>query len=146
MATFFRSDGWVKSVLGQAIAGAQIYVCLQPADATFLPPIPLATVFSDPAGMFPITQPISTDGFGHYDFYAASGIPYTIVVVNQGKLQQLYADQIPMGATGEALIVPSDAPSTSSDTGDAGTVTWDSNFIYICIAPNTWKRVGIATW
>jgi parallel beta-helix repeat protein len=99
MATFYRTDGWVKSVLGQAIAGAQIFVCLQPVDASFLPPIPLATVFSDPAGLSPVTQPIITDGFGHYDFYAASGIPYTIVVVNQGKLQQIYADQVPMGAT-----------------------------------------------
>src|ERR1700676_677191 len=113
MATFFRSDGWVKSVLGNAIAGAQIYVCTQPADTSFLPPIPLATVFSDPAGVSPVTQPIITDGFGHYDFYAASGIPYTIVVVNQGKLQQIYTDQVPMGA--------------SLGSGGSGTVTHTGN-------------------
>jgi hypothetical protein len=97
--SLFRSDGWVKSVLGQAIAGAQIYVCTQPTDTSFLPPIPTASIFSDVNGLVPITQPIITDGFGHYDFYAASGIPYSIVVVNSGKLQQIYQDQVPMGAT-----------------------------------------------
>jgi hypothetical protein len=118
MSTFFRSDGWVKSVLGNAIAGAQIYICLQPADASFLPPIPLASVFSDPAGLSPVTQPIITDGFGHYDFYAASGIPYSVVVVNQGKLQQIYTDQVPMGAT----IGSSGGGAVSSVFGRTGDV------------------------
>ena len=99
MATLFRMDGWVKSVLGNAISGAQIYVCTQPVDASFLPPIPLASVFSDVAGASPVVQPIITDGFGFYSAYMASGTPYSIVVVNQGKLQQVYADQVPMGAT-----------------------------------------------
>ena len=99
MATFYRADGWVKSVLGQAIAGASIYICLQPTDAAYVPPVPLAAIFSDPAGLVPILQPIITDGFGHYDYYAASGVPYTEVVVNAGKIQQVYQDQIPMGAT-----------------------------------------------
>ena len=98
MATFFRSDGWVKSVLGQAIAGAQIFVCTQPADVTFVPPEPLATIYSDPAGLVPIMQPIMTDGFGHYDFYAAFGT-YTVVVVTGGKTQQVYPDQT-IGFTG----------------------------------------------
>jgi len=37
-------------------------------------------------------------------------------------------------------------PSSASDTGDAGRICWDSNYIYICIATNTWKRVAIASW
>jgi hypothetical protein len=49
-------------------------------------------------GFVPITQPIYTDGFGHYDAYAASGIPYTIVVVNNGTVQAVYPDQVPEGA------------------------------------------------
>jgi hypothetical protein len=101
MATFFRSDGWVKNVMGQAIAGASIFVCTQPVDASFLPPIPLATVFSDPAGLSPVTQPIITDGFGHYFYYALSGF-YTEVVVNQGKVQQIYPDQT-VGLPGTGL-------------------------------------------
>ena len=90
---FFRSDGWVKSALGAAVPGAQIYICApQPANVDFLPPTPLATIYSDPNGLVPITQPILTDGFGHYDFYTVPGI-YTIVVVNAGQVQQVYPDQ-----------------------------------------------------
>ena len=106
MATLFRADGWVKSVQGQAIAGAQVYICLQPADSSFLPPIPLASIFADPAGALPITQPIFTDGFGHYSYYAASGIPYTEVVVNNGNLQVSYPYQIPMGASLSPFLPP----------------------------------------
>lgn len=38
------------------------------------------------------------------------------------------------------------APSSASDTGTTGQVVWDSNYIYVCVAANTWKRVAIATW
>lgn len=37
-------------------------------------------------------------------------------------------------------------PANASATGTAGTILWDSGFIYICVAANTWKRVAIATW
>jgi hypothetical protein len=98
MATLFRADGWVKSVLGQAIAGAQIFICAQPADTAYVPPVPLAQIYSDPAGSSPITQPIISDGFGHYNWYAAAGA-YTVVIVTGGNVQVVYQDQVPMGAT-----------------------------------------------
>lgn len=37
-------------------------------------------------------------------------------------------------------------PSSASDTGTTGTVAWDSGYIYVCTATDTWKRVAIATW
>lgn len=37
-------------------------------------------------------------------------------------------------------------PSTSSSTGTPGQITWDSGWIYVCIATNTWKRANITTW
>lgn len=93
MATYFRADGWVKSVLGPAVSGAQIYVCNQPAtDLVDIPPAPLSTLYSDPLGNTPLPQPVITDGFGHYDFYTAAGT-YTVVVVNNGLIQQIYPDQ-----------------------------------------------------
>jgi hypothetical protein len=38
------------------------------------------------------------------------------------------------------------APSSASDTGTLGEIRIDANYIYICTATNTWKRVAIATW
>lgn len=37
-------------------------------------------------------------------------------------------------------------PATSSSTGVAGTFAYDSSYLYICTATNTWKRVAISTW
>jgi len=38
------------------------------------------------------------------------------------------------------------APSSAADTGTTGEIRIDANYIYICTATNTWKRVAIATW
>lgn len=38
------------------------------------------------------------------------------------------------------------APATASSTGTTGEIRIDANYIYICTATNTWKRVAIATW
>jgi cytoskeletal protein CcmA (bactofilin family) len=37
------------------------------------------------------------------------------------------------------------APSTkaANATGVAGQVSWDSNYIYVCVATNTWKRTAL---
>lgn len=37
-------------------------------------------------------------------------------------------------------------PASATAAGDVGTICWDSGFIYVCVATNTWKRVAIATW
>ncbi len=38
------------------------------------------------------------------------------------------------------------APSSSSDTGSIGDIRYTSDYIYICVATNTWKRTAITTW
>lgn len=43
-------------------------------------------------------------------------------------------------------IRTSKTPSSASDGGTQGDICWDSNYIYVCVAGNTWKRVAIATW
>ena len=115
MATnYFRADGWVKSANGQAIAGAQIYVCSpQPANVGTVPPSPLATIYSDPLGANPITQPIIADGFGHYDFYALQML-YTLVVVNTGIEQVYYPDQS-LGGVGSGGTVPTPPAGSSGN-------------------------------
>lgn len=37
-------------------------------------------------------------------------------------------------------------PANASATGLAGEIAWDANYIYVCVATDTWKRVAIATW
>jgi hypothetical protein len=43
------------------------------------------------------------------------------------------------------LVVPQ-TPASATATGSVGTICWDSSYIYVCTATNTWKRVAISTW
>ncbi len=42
--------------------------------------------------------------------------------------------------------VSNGTPASATATGTTGEIQWDSNYIYVCIATNTWKRVAISTW
>lgn len=44
------------------------------------------------------------------------------------------------------LIVSTTVPSTASSTGTAGQIAYDSGYIYVCVATDTWKRAALSTW
>ncbi len=90
-ATLFRYDGWAKDPLGRAMAGVQVYVCTQPANITN-PPSPLATIYTAATGVPATSQPVTSDGFGHFFFYALPGL-YTVVIINAGSIQEVLPDQ-----------------------------------------------------
>ena len=61
-------------------------------------------------------------------------------------------DQVPswpwlrwFGLIADRLTSPvqTDIPATSASTGVTGEIRADANFLYICIATNTWKRVAL---
>lgn len=37
-------------------------------------------------------------------------------------------------------------PASASAAGNAGDICWDANFLYVCVATNTWKRATLSTW
>lgn len=47
---------------------------------------------------------------------------------------------------GSLIVSTAQTPANASAAGTAGTVAWDADYIYVCTAANTWKRVAIATW
>jgi len=38
------------------------------------------------------------------------------------------------------------APSTSVSPGETGQIAYDNDYVYICIATNTWKRSALSSW
>jgi hypothetical protein len=50
------------------------------------------------------------------------------------------------GSSNVLRIVNSQTPASASATGAVGTIAWDSSYIYVCTATNTWKRAAISTW
>jgi len=45
-----------------------------------------------------------------------------------------------------AGAMPTGTPASAGATGIAGTMIWDANYIYVCVATNTWKRTALSSW
>ena len=48
------------------------------------------------------------------------------------------ANRIALGA--------SRTPASATASGTAGEVCWDANYVYICVAANTWRRAALSSW
>lgn len=44
------------------------------------------------------------------------------------------------------IKVSGGTPASAAAACDTGTILWDTSFLYVCIATNTWKRSAISTW
>jgi hypothetical protein len=38
------------------------------------------------------------------------------------------------------------APSLATSNGVTGHYSFDSSYLYICVATNTWKRIALSSW
>ncbi len=45
-----------------------------------------------------------------------------------------------------SIRIPQSAKISISTPGKIGTICWDSNYIYVCTATNTWKRASLSSW
>jgi hypothetical protein len=50
----------------------------------------------------------------------------------------------PTGPRGISLLPIT--PASATATGTVGDIVWDSGYIYVCVATNTWKRTALTTW
>lgn len=50
------------------------------------------------------------------------------------------------GATNSKIILTTQAPATATSAGTTGQVAFDSDYIYYCVATDTWKRSPLSTW
>jgi hypothetical protein len=47
---------------------------------------------------------------------------------------------------GNIRMASPDVPATATSTGVVGEMAWDANYIYQCVATDSWKRSAIAVW
>jgi hypothetical protein len=67
---------------------------------------------------------------------------FTPVEALAGQLQREQINR----ALAEADAVWVAAPASATAPGAAGELAYDSGFIYVCTAANTWRRVAVASW
>jgi hypothetical protein len=48
--------------------------------------------------------------------------------------------------TGQLKLSTTAPPATASAAGEAGDIQWGSDYVYVCVAANTWKRAALTTW
>jgi hypothetical protein len=87
---------------------------------------------------------------GNYDFRVEGVSDQNLLFVDAST------DRVGIGtnAPTEKLDINSDAirirteqtPASGTATGNVGDICWDSNYIYVCVATNTWKRSSLASW
>jgi hypothetical protein len=51
------------------------------------------------------------------------------------------------GVTGNTINLPNTrTPASAGAPGTKGDICWDTSYIYVCVATDTWERVAISTW
>lgn len=95
-----------------------------------------------------------TDSGGDYNSFGANTLDgvFASGIVASGAHDQVFDDGSgnmtiygSFAAPNVRITAPS-VPASAGASGSVGSIAWDSGFIYVCVASNTWKRVAIATW
>ena len=104
---------------------------------------------SVPSDTNPVFRPDNVDintGIGHAGAdqlsLIAGGVEALRLTESGGSLS--ISGSIVNAANGVSQLVA--APAAANSTGTAGQIAYDNDYFYICIATDTWERVGIASW
>lgn len=46
----------------------------------------------------------------------------------------------------ETISFLAPAPANATSPGVRGEIAWDENYLYVCVANNTWKRTALSSW
>jgi hypothetical protein len=67
--------------------------------------------------------------------------------VSIGTLSPNISDGAGLHVAGKIIrIGTSKTPASATDTGNTGEICWDANYVYVCVAANTWKRAALSSW
>lgn len=117
--------------------------------------VQLILTVSDPSAEYTITLPANvTNGMTTLENYSGNGSSGgTIVVPNGISLLHYNFTTINCGTNIE--VQPLDrprnglcvtVPASASSPGYPGQIAYDSGYVYVCVATDTWKRASLSTW
>lgn len=70
----------------------------------------------------------------------------TFVGTTESDVLTLGSDKRAMFAGDTVGIATARTPASAAAAGVQGQVCWDSGFVYVCVATNSWKRAALAAW
>lgn len=86
-----------------------------------------------------------TAGFSEKMIYIPSSSPDGIIKSKNPAKFNLSSTHTNMTIT-SSLKIPERTVTNSNDPGETGQIFYDNNYIYICVAPDTWRRVATTSW
>lgn len=102
------------------------------------------------------TLTAATTNYGFRGAIAAASGRWNVYC--DGTAQNWLRGNLGIGANSSAPTSPLDVdgdnvrirtaktPASATDTGVAGQICWDSNYVYVCVSANAWKRSALAAW
>ena len=81
--------------------------------------------------------------------YGAIGNGSNTATIGNTSVTDLYANQsgtATVHAGKFQLSALNTAPASATATGTTGEIRFDANYMYVCVATNTWKRSALTTW
>lgn len=76
------------------------------------------------------------------DYFAGTAYFGKIRIGSDVSTQGFLFSKSKLKAFGD-IIFKQKTPSSSNDTGEAGTITCDNNYLYVCTSENHWKRIAL---
>lgn len=71
----------------------------------------------------------------------------TVFIATDDTNQSTSSDYHYLSISGDTILIKTSRTITNSnDNGYKGEICYDTNYIYVCIADNTWKRCALNTW
>ena len=137
----FQTAGVTGATIGQYNTSNQdLYIQLDSADAGRRQAVHFV----------PNSETVFNEDGGDMNFRVEGDNDQNVIFVDAGN------DRLGIGTNSptQKLDINSDSirirtaktPSSASDTGTQGQIAWDSDYIYVCVATNTWKRSAISSW
>ena len=71
---------------------------------------------------------------------------------NAGKLlstdgvNSYWANSVTNLSVPGVFVLGTSTPASASAAGVAGTIAWDSSYLYVCTSTNVWKRTALSSW
>jgi hypothetical protein len=119
-------------------AGIGLFVAVGQSDG--------AEIMTSLDGIGWITQP-APDAFEWESVAWSPELSLLVSVAGTGSTTQVMASSgLNLKSLDRINIAQSKTITGSADPGKQGTMTWDTDYIYICTDDNTWRRIAHDTW
>lgn len=111
----------------------------------------LAEIFADPNLIIDADSDtkIQTEESADEDYirFDANGVEAMVIDPNQNVGMGTAAPTAKLDVNSDIIrLRTSKTVTMSTDPGNAGDMCWDSDYFYVCVSTNSWKRTALSSW